>query len=46
MLRSRFGKLAIGFPVTFMTPDTDLEYLAQEQIDKVREERGVEAPSH
>lgn len=37
MLRSRFDNLAIGFPVTVMTPNTEVKYLTQEQIDKVCE---------
>jgi len=37
MLRSCFGKLTIGPPVTIMTSNADLEYLTREQIDKVRE---------
>ena len=40
MLRSCFDKLAIGFPVTVMTSNADLEYLTREQIDKVRESVG------
>lgn len=37
MLRSYCGKPAIGFPVTIMMTGTDLKYLTQEQISKVRE---------
>jgi len=40
MLRSCFGKIAIGFLVTVMTSNADLEYLTREQIDKVRENVG------
>lgn len=41
MLRSYCGKPAIGFSVTVMIAGTDLKYLAQEQIDKVRENVGL-----
>ena len=41
MLRSHCGKPAIESPVTIMTTDTDLKYLTQEQIDRVRESVGL-----
>ena len=41
MLWSRFSKLVIGLLVTVMTSNTDLEYLTQEQIDKVCESVGL-----
>ena len=44
MLWSHFGKFVIGLPVTVMTSSTDLEYLTQEQIDKVCE--SVESRPH